>query len=1041
MKARRKSILFLLLSQVVPSVVIGLSIASAFASKVQHTYLFNFSNLIVTFLIVLLTYFLHTRLVQPIFLGWPLTKRFIIVGMTILMAIVVVPFLNPVWDWEPGPEVKRTLQVYRGSSWGSTQRVLELHAAAYKDRTSDAWSWQAEVDLSDKFKGIADHVMSFRLTQPEWAVIDQRTGEPFKGPDGVFVTFKVMELDQWTSVQSIELKPVIRDDMRRWHTIDIKIPAAAQKLRIEVLPGTPGSASNNWNDRVWIGTEPEVAISQIYPVTEAIALGWLVIFLLALIRLVATPVLFHLPKQFREFEITGLIDKHTSGSKHLIPKKRPKVYLAATLVIMVVMIPISVSVAPWYHAATTPVQLELVAPSNAQIDLCWTKEYDECLPLVPYIESDEKHARLWLGELPPSPSYHVSLVFQSPVEYMELKGLTLVNTQNLKSPVYQRGYDNSEMWFVPENLEVSPTSQGFQLYNASVGRLYVPELIRRPQSSHPLTTCLVWLLLSGAIMSIAAFLFLRVNKNTASENERWFSTNLKPIFIAFGFAALLHLLFVANSHVIFTGDSGGYGSKAIQLAESRTYDTGEYQFELIRMPGYPFLLAVFLRLSNYDLTIVTILQGIFLCISVLLLALSLRRWLHPAVSAICVATAILSPVQIWGSKLIMSESAFATFATLSLAAFFEHIGEKRIAPKMQWLIAFAILGTSAVFIRPNGVVLFVPLILIVLPQMACALLEKTTILNKGKTLFSIGLPYSLTIIILIVAILGWSVRNYYSRDYFAPTEMTGVTLVEGLLGSGFFAPRSFLASNYPAEFKMPILEAQEIFGIDSGQLLYRQYLRDKYRKEYLYQGWNLRETVFKALTENREPSNKTISLLDYTLKELARESNLLLPWQSHLAALLRVGWWAIAWPPEILFDRHKFRYDYKKTAFKRMVPENRTKNFPPFYSQPFNSQPFFKVGAKNLFMTFYFNLATWYYEGYFILLVLAFVSSVYLFWYRRSVVVAPFVVFVVNIFLNMCLLGVRSRYIHILDIFLVFQVGIGFNLFMSRLRSQRLLNV
>jgi hypothetical protein len=984
-----------------------------------------------------LTYVLLTRLVQPVFQGWSPFARWLVIIAPILMARIIVQFDHPVWQWEAGPQASCSPQTYTGSSWGAIARVLELHASDPSD-PAVPWPWQAVVDLSDKLRGPADGQLSFQLTQPEWAVIDGETGQAFQGSDGVFITFKIERAGTWHLVQQTELNLHNQPSQREWQTVQVNIPADSQKLMIEVFPGPWGSDSNNWHDRVWISTEPVLATLNIFRWLDIITLSWLIMLLIGGVWLVAQPVLVAIPAWLNYAPSPDGIDKRFEWVLiYLTPRKLFKFYLVGAGIVAVLMIPVAVRVAPWYHAAMTPVQLELEAPLDTQIELCWDKAGQACSPLVPYANPDEKNARLWLGELPPRPFYELSLIFRSPGEHVALRGLTLVNTQHLESPVFQRRSDSPTMWFVPEDVNVQYLNQVFDLSTESGGRLSLPGIIRPSQSHTWLTVVFVWLLLVGALLVFGALALplLRLDSSATDLPPVKFSGNLRLWWVAFGLATTLHILLVVNSQVLYDpNDSNGYLVKAVSLAELGTYDTGGYQFELNRLPGYPLLLAALLKLSGYRLTIVTMLQGAMLSVAVLALALSLRRWLPPFIGAIGIMIAILSPFQIWASRYILTESAFATFATLSLAAFFEHVGTKEIRSKMWWLMAYAGLATFAVFIRPSGIVLFAPLILVYLPKLMSAFLQEATMLDKVRSLVWISFPYILAIAVLIGAIVGWSVRNYLSRDYFGHSDVTGVYMVETLMQSGFFEPNSLLRIEYPPEFNIPITSDQPNLSPEPGFLLYDEYLTDKYLSQYSYNAWLLRAPIFNAISENgHKATNKTISLLDDIFKQIAHESNSLLPWPAHLASLLRVGWWAVAWPDETTFDRKVFRCDYQIWFLDAATLQK----FIQTYITSYYSKLIYDMRNESPLTTSFSEMAKWYYEGYFILLLVALLSSLYAFWHRQPVLGSPFLVFAANMALNVYLLGIRARFIHIFDIFLVFQSAIGISLLIGESRKVR----
>jgi hypothetical protein len=64
-------------------------------------------------------------------------------------------------------------------------------------------------------------------------------------------------------------------------------------------------------------------------------------------------------------------------------------------------------------------------------------------------------------------------------------------------------------------------------------------------------------------------------------------------------------------------------------------------------------------------------------------------------------------------------------------------------------------------------------------------------------------------------------------------------------------------------------------------------------------------------------------------------------------------------------------------------------------------------------------------------------GAIYCILRRRVELAIPMYVFVANILINVYLLNVFSRYIHILDGVLVFQFALGISLFLARRRAAR----
>ena len=1017
------------------AITIGVVVTYSFTSNILKFDYHSQTGYVFTLIFIVLTYFILNRLIKPAYRKWPLLTCLLVTTLSIFLAIIILIFSKPVWQWETGPESNQPPQIYIGSSWGSVERVMELHAKNFSEPNESSWHWQAIVDLSNKIKTHKDSQLKFNLTQPEWAVIDKETGKVIEGPDGVFIIFKAKNSGTWHVLEQKELNLHKYENQRSWQTVKLEIPANSEQLMVEVLPGLPGNECNNWNDRVWISANPKLNISNSYWLVNLIALSWLFIVFTITIWIVTRPIIIKSLIWLNYVPHAGRIDKRFRWVLNYIAANRLfRLYLIIIGILAILMIPIAISVAPWYYTATTPVQVKLEAPIDTQIELCWDQERQSCLPLVPYANSGEKKASLWLIELPPKPYYKLSIVFRGSVKDLALRGITLLNTQKIGSPLYQRTVDSFTDWFVPEGITVSRTNHAFHLTTETGGQLYLSEIIKLRRQPW-LTSVVLWLLLVGAITIIGALglPLLRINGIATNLAPVKFLGNRKLIWIAFGISITLQILLIVNSPILFDpDDSLNYGIKAVSIAELGIYDTGGYKHELHRLPGYPLLLAGLLKLSGYHLTTIAMLQGAMFGIAVLLLAISLRRWLHPHIEVIAIVIAILSPIQIWASRYILSESAFITFATLSLAAFFKHVTEKKNQSKMLWLIVYGGLATFTIFIRPNGIVLFTPLILLYLHKTIGALLEKGLIIDRIKSIALIALPYLLTILIFVGAIIGWSFRNYLSREYFGYSDVTGVYSLESFMACGFFDPTSLLKIGYPEEFQKSIINHRHNSSFKSNLHFYQDYMTGRYVNQYYYHAWHLRESMFNTLYSNGlGHTNKTISLLNNTLKRILSKSNTLLPWQAYLTSFLRVGWWAVALPDETTFYNIPIKNNYQTSFFDRVTVQDLIQKS----IATLHEKLIYDMRNACLLTTSFSKIGGWYYEGYFFLLFIALVSSLYLLWFRQPILSTPFLIFSSNLILIVFLHGIRSRYIQILDIFLVFQSAIGISLFLNDLKK------
>jgi Dolichyl-phosphate-mannose-protein mannosyltransferase len=530
----------------------------------------------------------------------------------------------------------------------------------------------------------------------------------------------------------------------------------------------------------------------------------------------------------------------------MIPVTLAALIAATTLAAAIVLV-------PWLRAAPVPVQLHFAAPANTRIRISWDSNSQATLPLVPAQIDTDGAAKLWLAELPPLPSYQVSFVFDPPPIVSTPCIVDLIDVRNLAAPIFH---------------------QAFSLSTPTVTRLNIPNVIIPHGTPTFFTILILWICLLTATIGLVAILIPLFARPADLLPPANIPAHWRAPLIAFAIATAIRLLILPGSQVILRADSTLYLAKANALAQHNTTDLGGNEFELDRLPGYPFILATIFRTLGNHLTTVALIQTILFSLAVLAFAYSLRNWIHPALAAIAIFVAILSPPQIWAARAILTESTFATFSLLALAAFFCHISATPARSKL-WLAIYGLLVTIAIFIRPNGIALFASS----LP--ACLML-----LRRGT--FRTLAPYAVSLAIAVVCLFAWSYRNLIRYGYFTPSDMTGVTLICGQIAAGSFDVDSL-----------------------AGSPLYEPYLQNKFSDHYLYPGFNLRHEQFIQHIGNSSKVDRSIfPALDRSLLKLAARSKRLSPWQLNCVALLRSAWWAVAWPDVPTYSGGHVRVDY-----------------------------------------------------------------------------------------------------------------------------------
>jgi hypothetical protein len=219
---------------------------------------------------------------------------------------------------------------------------------------------------------------------------------------------------------------------------------------------------------------------------------------------------------------------------------------------------------------------------------------------------------------------------------------------------------------------------------------------------------------------------------------------------------------------------------------------------------------------------------------------------------------------------------------------------------------------------------------------------------------------------------------------------------------------------------------------------------DKHGHGYFEPGFLIRHLLYLEMTHNgTAPDRTTLSRLDRSQREIAAESKQISPWQLRVMGLLRSSWWAVSWPDVTDYTLEGIRLDYADFANNSAtvagghyygMEELRTKVLPQF-----STKFVYDDRRPNWVYSAYEPFARLYYNGWYTALsVLALWGALYCVWRRQLELALPIYVFIANILINVYLLNVFSRYIHILDVLLVFQCALGVSLFLKQRRNARM---
>lgn len=234
----------------------------------------------VAFISIAFTYLVLNRLIHPIWRICSTTVRYSIMSASVVLLIIVAVLTPSIsaaelsWQSAVGSAAGQPATIFQAQSWGNTeQQILELHASENPNDPKPNTTfgvWRVTARLPN-MPGSGYDRLRFYVTQPDWAVIDQQTGQPYQGGDGVTILFKARRIDQWQTVQQVYLDLLSQPDERRWQAVDVNIPSDSEQLAVEVQPGR-----NNAYDRVWITTgAPRMSPEAIVQPARWLSIGFL----------------------------------------------------------------------------------------------------------------------------------------------------------------------------------------------------------------------------------------------------------------------------------------------------------------------------------------------------------------------------------------------------------------------------------------------------------------------------------------------------------------------------------------------------------------------------------------------------------------------------------------------------------------------------------------------------------------------------------------------------------------------------------------------
>lgn len=263
------------------------------------------------------------------------------------------------------------------------------------------------------------------------------------------------------------------------------------------------------------------------------------------------------------------------------------------------------------------------------------------------------------------------------------------------------------------------------------------------------------------------------------------------------------------------GDSLSYWVLAEQLLQGGPYEYGAADARVLRVPGFPFLLAAIFRLvgtSHLMVRLVLAAVGTGACALVFVLG---RRLFDERTGLLAAAGAAVYPAFVLFSPVVLSETLFAALMLANLVLLGHALGlcgatEAPAGRRGDWLaLVVGVAAGAATLVRPSWIA-FCPLV---------ALVRLAAGLERRRSLWRAAIM----MVGMVMALAPWWIRNYRVTGRFVPTTLwVGASLYDGL------NPRATGASD------MYFLPAVRRMYVDE-EVREREYLRDRYLRRQAFE--------------------------------------------------------------------------------------------------------------------------------------------------------------------------------------------------------------
>lgn len=220
---------------------------------------------------------------------------------------------------------------------------------------------------------------------------------------------------------------------------------------------------------------------------------------------------------------------------------------------------------------------------------------------------------------------------------------------------------------------------------------------------------------------------------------------------------------------LIPGDADGYWELGQRMAAGRPYELYAPPRRVLRMPGFPAVLAAAIKLAPnaHELLAARLMLGVVGTAACGLVYLLGRQLADERAALLAAAYTAVSPTLAFFSVLILSETLFAACLVLNLVCLAGLYAGLQRRQGFCWAVAAGVSAAAASYVRPSWLP-FAP---------AAALLFALFSPRQARTWLQAGVVTAS----LLLALLPWTVRNHHVTGHWVLTTLwLGPSLYDGL---------------------------------------------------------------------------------------------------------------------------------------------------------------------------------------------------------------------------------------------------------------------